>query len=81
VKNSTKYNIFYYIVAGSIAIGSLCFSIGKSTARTVSPELNGRVKSLELIMARWDERWKFVENKLTSMDRKLDELNGRTATE
>ena len=81
MKNSTKYSIFYYIVAGSIAIGSLCFSIGKSTARTASPELNGRVKSLELIMARWDERWKFVEDKLASIDRKLDELNGRTATE
>lgn len=80
MKNNAKYRVFYYIIAGSIAIGSLCFSVGKSTAKTNSPELNGRVKSLELIIARWDERWKFIESKLSSIDRKLDELDGRTVT-
>jgi hypothetical protein len=44
-------------------------------------KLEKRVSKCEELFARWDERWVFIRDQIVAINKKLDTLNGRFASD
>lgn len=69
----------YMVVAGAIAIGGLAYGIGVGTSKVHrSPEfqdIESRVRAVEKLCERWDERWLNLEKWMIRIETKVDDLN------
>lgn len=80
VRNGIR--LWQLVLAVALTVGSVSYTVGVKTSRACpDPALEKRVKKCEVMLARWDERWVFIRDKIVSIDMKLDKLNGRFASD
>lgn len=76
--NGASIKSVYLVVAGAIAIGSLCFSIGMAVGpehKEEMKEFEERVSKLEKLCERWDERWLNLQTWMARIDSRLQHMN------